>query len=364
MKNIVLFINTLSSGGAEHQLVQLADGLVKRGYKVTITTFGDADDHYSFNSSIERHLIASGKSNLVKMLSIWWYFLTLKTDCVIAFGQRESRYMLEGLYLRPFHHIRVICGDRNTTYGSPSKTEKLLMRHLYKKSDYIVPNSNAQLFHVISSEPRYKKKTVCITNYTDLSTYSVTPLPFNDIIRIGVFARYSPQKNCLRFAEAIRVLKERTNQPFVIEWFGDVMIKGMLNPYYKAFKEKIIEYGLDDVLKLNDHVKDVAERLPHYDAFCLPSLYEGFSNSVSEAICCGKPCLVSDVADNSIMVHDKKNGFLFDPTDIESIIDAFQKYFSLSEKEKIKMSIESRRIAESLFDYDRFVSSYVQLIES
>lgn len=363
MKNIVLFINTLSSGGAEHQLVQLADGLVNRGYHVTITTFGDADDHYSFDSSIERHLIASRKSNVLKMLSIWWYFLTLKADCVIAFGQRESRYMLEGFYLRPLHRIRVICGDRNTTYGSPSKTEKVLMSHLYKRADFIVPNSNAQLHHIVSMEPRYKRKTICITNYTNLSTYTVSSLPNGDVPRLGVFARYAPQKNCMLFVEAIGELKRQTNKPFVIEWYGNVKIKDAPNPYFLEFKNKVEELGLSDTIILHDHVKDVVGYMSRFDAICLPSLFEGFSNSISEAICCGKPCIVSDVADNCIMVHNGENGFLFAPSKIDSIVEAFKQYLNLSKQEKENMSKASRNIAESLFDYDRFISSYVNLIE-
>lgn len=364
MKHIVLFINTLSSGGAEHQLVQLADGLVKRGYKVTIATFGDADDHYSYDSAIQRQRIAPKKANVIKMFSIWCYFLTLKADCVIAFGQRESRYMLEGLSLRPFHKIRCIAGDRNTTYGFPSHTEQILMKHLYKKADFIVPNSQAQLKHIVLSSPGYQNKTVCITNYTNLSSFNVTPLPNGSTTRIGVFARYAHQKNCLLFVEAINTLKQQSKFPFIVEWFGNIRIKGSTNPYYLQVKEKVEEYDLCNEFILHDHVKDVAGCMPLFDAICLPSLYEGFSNSISEAICCGKPCIVSDVADNSVMVHHQENGFLFNPSQLDSIVKAFNDFLCLSVEERNRMSKASRKIAESLFDYERFVSSYVNLIEA
>jgi glycosyltransferase involved in cell wall biosynthesis len=95
----------------------------------------------------------------------------------------------------------------------------------------------------------------------------------------------------------------------------------------------------------------------------LPSLFEGFSNSIAEGICCGKPMLVSDVSDNRIMVHDHENGFLFDPNDVDSIVDAFIRFFSLDTSEMTMMGHKSREIAESLFDKEAFIESYINLIE-
>ncbi len=363
MKHIVLFINTLGSGGAEHQLVQLADGLVDRGYDVTITTFGDIPEHYVYCPQIHRHRIASQKSNIVKMMAIWWYFLTLKADWVIGFGQRESCYCLQALIWRS-KNIHVIAGERNTTYGKPSRIEKLLMNVLYKRADYIVSNSYAQRQHIVSTKPLYDFKTVTIINYTDLKAYTPSSLPQSKIVRIGVFARYAQQKNCLRFAEAINKLKSCSSQPFIVEWYGHQKINGSPNPMYLLMKETVAKYGLQDVLILNDQIKDVSDVMSCFDAICLPSLFEGFSNSVSEAICCGKPCIVSNVADNGVMVKDGVNGLLFDPLNEDSIINAFIKFFSFSTEERKRMGLASRKRAEELFDYDRFIGEYVNLIES
>ena len=365
MKTILLFINTLSSGGAEHQLVELAEGLVERGYEVTITTFGDVEDHYCYNDAIHRYRIAKGKNRVIKMMGIWKYFCTVKTDWVIAFGQRESSYCLQGLMFRPKRTVHIIAGDRNTTHGSSSCVERLLMRCLYRRADYIVPNSHTQRRHIVSTNIKLESKTVTITNYTDLSIFTATTLPNNDVLRIGVFSRYDVQKNYMRFVEAVNLLKKKSQQLFVIEWYGNQRFKDIKpNPHYLRMKEKVLEYGLQDVLILNNHVKDVASIMPRFDAICLPSLWEGFSNSISEAICCGNHCLVSDVADNGILVKDGENGLLFDPNSEESMVEAFLKFFALLPEEKQRMGDFSRKRAESLFDKERFVDAYIELIES
>ena len=71
-----------------------------------------------------------------------------------------------------------------------------------------------------------------------------------------------------------------------------------------------------------------------------------------------------EVSDNSVMVHDGENGFLFNPYDIEDMVNAFEKLIYTSIDDKIKMQRKSRDIAQKLFNKDSFVQSYVKLIES
>ena len=97
---------------------------------------------------------------------------------------------------------------------------------------------------------------------------------------------------------------------------------------------------------------------------CLPSLWEGFSNTLSEYICCGRPVIASDVADNGVMVKEGINGFLFNPTEVTEIVSCFENYFSLPDEKTDQMAHESRNIAEELFSKEKFANSYVQLIES
>ena len=365
MKSIVLFINGLTSGGAEHQLVELADGLAERGYDVTITTFSDVTDHYKYSPKIKRHHIAKGSSKIFKLIGIFLYFLSLKTDWVISFGQRANYFCLIPLWFRTRKNIRVIAGERNTTVGPPSSIERKLLDKYYKSADYIVPNSFSQRNYIIKAKPEYACKTITITNFTDLNVFTASPLPEGETFKFVVFGRYDKQKNCIRFTEAIHELKQKTEKSFVIEWYGNQSFKDKSpNSFYQKMNNKVIELGLQNILILKDQTKDVASIMRQYDAFCLPSLWEGFSNAIGEAICCGRPCLVSDVADNGVMVKDGLNGFLFDPQNTDDIVTAFLKFFSLSKNERATMGEESRKRAEALFSKDHFISSYENLINT
>lgn len=363
MKHLTCFICSLSSGGAEHQMTELVKLLQLKGYDIQLVTFADVADHYQISFGIKRVRLASGKGGIMKFMSIMKFFLTVKTDYVISFGQRENLFALLPLLFR--NKIKVIAGERNFTIGKPSFIENMLVKFLYKRATYIVPNSYSQAKYIISQNPSYEKKVVTITNYTDINLYNSYSYTTNKVTRIGVFGRYNVQKNCERFVEAINILKKKTTIPFVVEWYGNQFFKdNSINQHYMMMANKVKEYNLEDVLHLNNHIKNVSEVLPSFDCICLPSLFEGFSNSISEAICCGRPMLVSNVSDNSVMVHEGVNGYLFDPLNTDEIANTLLRFLELSAVERSKMALESRKIAEELFDAKHFVGQYEKLINN
>lgn len=91
-------------------------------------------------------------------------------------------------------------------------------------------------------------------------------------------------------------------------------------------------------------------------------IYEGFSNSLAEAICCGKPVLAGDVSDNGLMVENGKNGFLFNPINVDDMAKMFCKMLSQSGSKLINMSQESRYKAVQIFDKRTYISKYLEII--
>jgi len=354
-KKINLFIDAMSSGGAEHQLSILANELVRRQYDVTVMTMSDSEDHYSLDSRISRVRIAPSKGKIQKIFSLYSYLLQTSIDCIICFGARESAMCMPALWLK--RDTVVISGERCATFGKIPFYKKCNYYLFYRRSDYIVPNSYTQQDDLSQISKSIAKKLHVITNYTNTEEFKFSAPQHNTPIKIGIFGRYSLQKNCIRFVEAIKVLKHRVSIPFEIDWYGNKEN----NPYYESMNNKVVEYSLENVINLHNHTKDVARLLPTFDVMCLPSIGEGFSNSISEYISCGKPVLCSDVADNSVMVHHGVNGFLFDPFNIESIVSSFEEFFNLSREDVDNMCFNSRRIAEDLFDINKYVESYIAL---
>lgn len=364
MKKIVILGAGLSSGGAEHQCSQLMNMLVEKGYDVTYASFGDVDDHYYVSRKVKRKQLAPGKSTRRKIVAIEWYLLRVKTDVVFAFSQRMSVLTLFPMLMRP--NVKVISCERSFTIGSPDRFEKILVKTgIYRRATHVVPNSYSQGKYLSNIMPSLKKKIHVITNYTDIETYKNSPIPNNDIPHIGIFCRFGKEKNFHRFLEVLHLLKEKYGSNFHIDWYGSHTFKSDgQRSYFEEGLQKINEYKLNDVFAIHEPIKEVHLLIPMFDAMCLPSLYEGFSNSISEYICCGRPVICSDVSDNSVMVHDGENGFLFNPLDIEDIFNAFERLFATSKEKLAAMGMKSREIAETLFNEEKFINEYIKLIEA
>ena len=363
MKKVICVTESLAGGGAEHQMVILADLLNQQGYEVEMVTFADVPDHYSVPQNVKRTKLGIGKGLLGQTWDIFKFFIKVKTDCVISYRQCSNARVSIPLL---FRRIKLISGERNTTYGKRDKFEKLLINMgLCSRSNYIVPNSYTQGRYIEKIKPCWKDKIIPIINYTDLNQFKPSTIPEDSsVMKIAVFSRFSSQKNPIRFIEMLNILKKQASTAFEIHWYGQQKGKnGEFDKDYLLCKQTIEDNCVSDVIKLLSAVPDPSVLMNDYHAICLPSLFEGFSNSVAEAICSGKVMLCSDVSDNSLMVEDGVNGFLFDPTSIDSMVSCFKKFFSKSRESIIKMGMHSRMKAEKLFDKDNFINAYIKLIE-
>ena len=362
MKKIHCYISSLEGGGAERQMVYLSSFLAEAGYDVTLITLLDAADKYELASNIKRICLNYRLGDnlllkLIKKIKIFFFFLNLKSDCIISFLIGSNVQVLNAMRFRP--KVKVIISERNLVTWDLSEYERNAYCKLYKRANYVVSNNYSMEKYLASLNPALRPNLRTILNYADLNIYKVTPLPLKEKLIIGVFARFQRQKNYERFAEMLKCMKGVKHRPFLVKWYGDKKTS-----CYLHFCQIIEKYQIGDLIELNDFVSDVPQEMESIDMVCLPSMYEGFSNSLAEAICCGKPVIAGKVSDNSTMVENGVNGFLFDPEDTFDMTNVFCKLVNTRDDELIEMSKNSRAIAERLFDKLNFVNSYKALIDN
>lgn len=109
--------------------------------------------------------------------------------------------------------------------------------------------------------------------------------------------------------------------------------------------------------------RDTAAIYALASAFILPSLEEEWGLVVNEAMACGCPVLVSDRAGCcEDLVADGVNGFVFDPSDADSIASVFRRFLDASPEKKSEMGIASRRRI-SAWDLHCFASNAIRAAE-
>lgn len=352
---LLLYIDNLGAGGAQRQLVGLARMLADRSFDVSVA-------YYQPDSFFERDLTACGvgsflieqtSNKILSFISIYKFFKKTKPDVVISY--LESPSMITCALRMVGLRFKLIVSERNTNVKYTFRD--IIRFQLYKKADYVVPNSYSQEKFLNEHCSFLKNKIRTITNFCSFLNYEVKDKKKHNKKEISVVASIWPPKNTIKFIRAINILKDKKLN-FHVSWYGKIGE----TPYLQECENLITELGLSEHISLLEKTKNIGEVYRNSDYFCLPSLYEGTPNVICEAICMSLPVICSDVCDNPIYVHQGENGFLFNPNDETDIASKLECAFALSQDDYIKFSNMSRKIAEKYLSESLFISKYERLI--
>jgi glycosyltransferase involved in cell wall biosynthesis len=96
------------------------------------------------------------------------------------------------------------------------------------------------------------------------------------------------------------------------------------------------------------------------DCFVLPSLAEGVSNTILEAMATALPVIATRVGANGELVQDGKTGQLVPASDSEALARAMVQYMS-DPAMAVRHGRAGRQVAERRFSLDRMVDDYHRL---
>ena len=360
LARVALVIDKLESGGAQRQLVMLTAALKDRGYGVEVFVYHRdgffADDLRK--AGVPVSLVPfRNKAHLVQAMRN--AIQASSPDVVISYLAGPNALMeLVGLFRRRF---ALIISERCLEVES----RKRFMRYgLHFLADAVVCNSHSQYRHILETFPRLTERTRIIANGVDLERFSPVEPSFNrpEKLRILVLARVHPQKNPFTLVEAVEIVRrEKPRLEVSVDWYGNPWWQN--EAYYFRLEEVIERRELKDIFHLHPAVKNV-ERLYHEaDVVCLPSLYEGTSNTICEAMACGIPLLVSRTGDNSEYVKEGQNGLMFDASSAQDIAATIIRFANKTHRARREMGLEGRKLVESTSSLDTVFDSYIGLIK-
>jgi len=364
---ILCLIDSLNSGGAQRQLCMLAVLLKERSYDVEVLTYYDYDFYrYFLDKANIPHTTVAASNKLGRIVAVRKAIRHQKPDVVIAYMGTPSLFAeLAGLPKRDF---ALIVSERSSNFRENFATKRRFFFH--RLSDAVVCNSFTQTKFIAKTAPWLVKRTTTIINCVDICKFKPadvqTPAD-NEPISILVIGNFRPEKNPLALVEAVRIVNQNLPQKVTVDWYGNNWFKNGSptkdSELYLKIHKFIKDNKLDDVFRLHNYVSDITPLYQSATAFCLPSLYEGCSNVIGEAMACGKPILASNVSDNPRLVKDGENGFLFNPANPQDIANAILRFSKQSPAQWKHMGQISRQRAEKMLSPDVFVNKYIELIE-
>jgi glycosyltransferase involved in cell wall biosynthesis len=351
---------SLGRGGAEMQLLQLTRGLIERGHAVSVIAYGGPGVLDSGFRAAGAHLtVHKALRRYEKVTVVRSWMQEHAFDVVHGLLPQPSCVSLIARYPRRMPPV-IATEFSSSTYESHSLRTRaaLICFHL---ADSVVTEVNLNAQSMKALGPWLRHKITVIPNGVDLerftpSTGSTPSEPFV-FCAVGTLSR---GKNVLNVIEAVALLRVRASRAFRLNWYGRDSLDSALSVGDTA-RRMVVERGLEDVVSFQGDTQKIEDAYRRSHALVHSSTAEGFPNAVAEAMAAGLPIAVSRVSDLPSVVHEAKNGVVFDETNPSAIADAMGRLMMLDLDARTKMAERSRRFAESRFGLNRFILDYEQL---
>lgn len=258
------------------------------------------------------------------------------------------------------------CAEMDLKYYSPlTRVVRWLDSRLSWWPNAVVANSGAgREFHehVLAYRPR---RWELIGNGFDTEIFRPDPVARarvrrllgvgDDIVLIGMVARWDPMKDHETFLQAAVELRRRqSNLRFMLVGRGVKTDNAIL-------WERIQGLGLKDAVILLGERHDIAALDAALDVATLVSVGEGFPNVIGEAMACGVPCVVSDVGDSAKVTGD--TGFVVPPRDPLALATAWERMILLGPAGRRELGERARKHIEGQFSIEAVARSYSVLYE-
>ncbi len=180
----------------------------------------------------------------------------------------------------------------------------------------------------------------------------------DETILIGTVGRPTAVKNQQLMVKAL---------PSLIKKFGDVrfMIIGMTprNSLRGDLEFLAKELGVSDNLIFTGPQSDIPGYLNAFDIFVLPSLSEGCSNVIQEAMATALPIVASNVGGTPELLSHNQTGLLFESNNVQALEEAIVRLLN-DEAFRKQLGRSARQKTEEIFSLETMISAYQDFYQS
>ena len=306
---IALATRSLTRGGAQVQLFNLATGLARRGHAVTVVVLYEGG---ALHSELERagiDVICLEKRRRWDVLMPLVRYLAItrhaRFNVIYSFLPLENLF---SLVVARYSGAALVWGLRGAAqdvkqFGYASQFLYWAQRRLMSAPDRVISNSVAALLEIgVVPGGRF----AVVPNGLDVARFRPDPTArsrvraelrvSDDQLLVGCVARLDSIKDHSTLLRAVALVAAR--RPDI-----KVAIVGSGPSDYQASLMRIAQVlGMEETVSWLGARSDVERLMNGFDVYVSASQAEGFSNSLAEAMACGVVPVVTDVGDSAFVV--------------------------------------------------------------
>ena len=331
---IVHIIYALGTGGLENGLVNIINRASPDRYRhaiVCLTTSGEFADRLT-RSNVDIHTLDKRPGHDV---NAYWRLFRLLWKLRPAIVHTRNLAALETQLLSLFlPGVRRIHGEhgRDIYDLDGSNRKYLLLRRILKPlvhryiavsrdlGDWLIksigiPDADVrQIYNGVDQMAFHPRDGI----RPDLAPAGFVPA---EGFVLGTVGRLAEVKDQSTLVEAFALLV--TERPEARARLRLVLVGD--GPLYPKLREKVESLGIADLVWMTGDRTDVPDLLRLMDIFVLPSLAEGISNTILEAMATRLPVIATQTGGNPELVEDGDNGLLVPVGDVQALSNAIEK---------------------------------------
>jgi sugar transferase (PEP-CTERM/EpsH1 system associated) len=360
--HIVHIVHRFDTGGLENGVVNLINTLGAELYAHSIVTLKGYNPDFAARIKLNNVQFFDLVKKDGNDLGIFWrlnkLLKQLKPDILHTRNTATLELQLVGWWRRVKLRIHGEHGwDVNDMHGSNLKYRKL--RRFMKAfiHQYIALSIEAKdyLLNIIKVKP---ERVNHICNGVDKHKFAPKPLVPRQRFVIGCVGRLEEVKNHVLLARAFALVCQR--------------LEGKVDVQLQIIGEGSCRAKIESILKDNDCIEaswlagnrnDVAELMTEFDIFILPSLAEGISNTILEAMACGLPVVATNVGGNAELVQHEYSGYVVNETDPQEMAERILGYINQVDLKTLHGQ-HGRELIEQKFSIQAMTSAYDNLYRS
>jgi sugar transferase (PEP-CTERM/EpsH1 system associated) len=357
-------IYRLAAGGLENGLVNLINQLPPGLARHVVISLTDITD---FSARIERDDVELIALNKPAGHGLWCYRKLAAVLRELRPGLVHTRGLaaLEAAPLARYLGLPVIHGEHGWDASDPNGTrwKYRLLRKLYRPfvTHYVaVSQAIEEYLHEAVAVP--KDEITRIANGVDMRRFerndqrrqTLPGSPFNDpaFQVVGTVMRMAAVKDPMNLLAAFaRVARLKPAARLVMVGEGEL---------WPQVKAAVAASGLAQKVWLPGAREDIAAVMQSFDVFALPSLAEGMSNTVLEAMASRLPVIATRVGGNCEVVLPGHTGYLLRPGSASSMARALMRVLS-DEPAARKMGEAGQQRVAQHYSLQAMVAQYARL---
>ncbi|WP_456405975.1 glycosyltransferase [Caldithrix abyssi] len=356
-------INYLSPAGKEVGIVKLLNGLNPDVFAPVLIVMGKVFDTMGLDVDKTKLLeIVKGEGNdfslIFKLKEIF------KEEGLDIVHTHSWGTLVEGITAARLARVPIVIHGEHGSYHKDFK-RKWVQKIMFSWSDQVLSVSALLADDLSRTLGVKREKILPILNGVDTEKFKPQPekrefyrkkLNVNaDSIIIGTIGRPMKVKNHQLMIKALARLKKKNRSvKFII--IGDTPKYSLREELEKLARELRV---LEDVLFLG-YRDDIPGYLNAFDIFVLPSLSEGCSNVIQEAMATGLPIVASRVGGNPELIEHEREGLLFTSNSLEELVTAIQYLIENPQRAK-QLGQNALKKARRQFALPVMIKSYEEL---